>query len=92
MIGRVINAQKAVVRICKDMNRYRQILAVVPLDIKLQLFIRRMSVDFCRYSAPSLVEQSQDTFINVVVNQNYSPACIFDQFTGKFVEFAMCKK
>ena len=85
MVNRVVNTQKTVVGMSKNMNRYRRILVVVPLNIKLQLSIRRMCVDFCRDSASALVKQSQDTFINVVVNQNDPADCTFDQLRGKFI-------
>ena len=62
MVNCVVNAQKTVVGMSKNMNRYRRILAVVPPNIKLKLGIRRMRVDFCRDSDNAFVKQSQDTF------------------------------
>ena len=79
----LVNNQKAIMGFCKVLHLNYRILPVVFFYICFELFGYLASKDCCFRSRISFCQQHQNTFVNIVVNQNDWICSFFDQLWYK---------
>lgn len=55
MIDLVVNNQESIVCFLEYQNVYLSVLTIMASDIQLQLFVNKLGVDSCFYSASSFI-------------------------------------
>ena len=83
MIDGFINAKETVVGTTEHSNLYRRILAVMTVDVKAKLATYLLSIDASRNIFASLIKQSQDGFIYIIVYKNNALFGTFHEFRNK---------
>ena len=83
MIDGIINAKETVVGTTEHSNLYQRILAVMTFNIKTKLATYLLGINASRNNFASLIKQSQDGFIYIIVYKNNALFGTFHEFRNK---------
>ncbi len=81
MVKSIVYNQEAVMNIIGCAHIYRLILVIMPFYIQTQIIVNPLCIYSSKDSSIALVQQSQNCFIDIIVNKD-------DAFTGSFYEVA----
>ena len=78
MVKSIVYNQEAVMNIIGCAHIYRLILVIMPFYIQTQIIVNPLCIYSSKDSSIALVQQSQNCFIDIIVNKD-------DAFTGSFL-------
>ena len=81
MVKSIVYNQEAVMNIRGCAHIYRHILVIMPFYIQAQIIVNPLCIYRSEHPSIALVQQSQNCFIDIIVNKD-------DAFTGSFYEVA----